>query len=83
MAQPEITEEVLTEFKKILEDDGVPKNIKTKINDIMSMFSNSETTPECKTNKALQELDEISEETNVPEHIRTQIWGIVSLLEST
>ena len=82
MAQ-EITKEVLNEFEKIIDDEYVPKNIKSKINELISMFGDNETTPECKTNRALEELDEISEEANIPDHIRTQIWSIVSLLEST
>lgn len=77
-----ITQEVLAEFEKIIDDESVPKNIKSKINELISMFDDKETTPECKNNRALQELDEISEESNVPEHVRTHIWSIVSLLES-
>tara|TARA_Y100000310_G_C20594554_1_gene769824 strand:- start:195 stop:449 length:255 start_codon:yes stop_codon:yes gene_type:complete len=73
---------ILSEFEKILNDEGVPKNIKIKISTIVSMFSETESTTKFKTNKALQELDEISEETNIPEHVRTQIWSIVSILES-
>lgn len=83
MSSRGIVEEVIAEFEKILEDECVPRNIKLKINEIISMFDNAETTPECKTNKALEELDEISEQANMPEHTRTQIWSIVSLLESS
>ncbi len=77
-----ITQEILAEFEKIIDDESAPKNIKLKITELISMFEDAETTPECKNNRALQELDEISEEANIPEHIRTHIWGIVSLLES-
>ncbi len=75
-------EDILIEFEKILNDENVPKNIKSKITDIISTLNSQENTQEFKTNKALQELDEVSEETNIPEHTRTQIWGIASLLES-
>jgi uncharacterized protein len=74
--------EVIFEFQKIIDDETIPKNIKLKMGNLVSMFSEESSTPEFKTNKALQELEEISEETNIPEHIRTQIWCIVSLLES-
>ena len=74
--------EVILEFEKILNDENVPKNIKTRVNEIISTLNENSNTQEFKTNKALQELDEISEENNIPEHTRTQIWGIVSLLES-
>ena len=72
---------MLREFEKITSDENIPKNIKSKIENIVSIF-NEDATTEFKSNKALQELEEISEETNIPEHIRTQIWAIVSLLES-
>ena len=75
-------EDILSEFKKILEDDNIPKNIKIKVNDIISTLNEKNDDEGFKKNKVLQELDEISEENNIPEHIRTQIWGIVSLLES-
>lgn len=74
--------DILIEFEKILNDENVPKNIKSKISDIITTLNSQENTQEFKTNKALQELDEVSEETNIPEHTRTQIWSIVSLLES-
>jgi len=75
--------EIIIEFKKILDDESVPKNIRAKISDIIYTLNGNENTKEFKTNKVLQELDEISEEANVPEHTRTHIWSIVSLLEST
>ena len=75
-------EDILIEFEKILNDENVPKNIKSKITEIISTLNYQENTQEFNTNKALQELDEVSEETNIPEHTRTQIWGIASLLES-
>ncbi|MAF50845.1 MAG: hypothetical protein CMH64_02020 [Nanoarchaeota archaeon] len=77
----EIREEVVLEFEKIISDDNVPKNIKSKIDNIITIF-NEQTSKEVQTNKALQELEEISEESNMPDHVRTQLWGIVSLLES-
>jgi len=78
----EIREEVIIEFEKIINDNTTPKNIKSKIDKIITIFNENTSTPESKTNKALQELEEISEEANIPEHVRTQIWSIVSLLES-
>lgn len=74
--------ELLIEFEKILGDDNVPKNIKIKINTIITTLDEKNTATGIKANKALQELDEISEENNIPEYIRTQIWSIVSILES-
>ncbi|MAG52538.1 MAG: hypothetical protein CMH62_01090 [Nanoarchaeota archaeon] len=82
MSEQRISKEVIPEFEKIINDDGVPKNIKSKIDNIISIITEASSTTEFKTNKALQELEEISEETNMPEHVRTQIWSIVSLLES-
>jgi uncharacterized protein (UPF0147 family) len=77
-----LNKEVVVEFERMCNDEGIPQNIKVKMESIVSMLSDKETTAEFKTNKALQELDEISEENNVPEHLRTQIWSLVSILES-
>lgn len=78
----EFNKEVITEFKKLCEDDTTPQNIKAKIENIVSILTESSTTIEFKTSKALEELDEISEDANLPEHLRTQIWGISCILES-
>ena len=62
-------------------DTTVPKNIKQKIEDIISNLSNEQEVSMME-NRALNELDEISDNNNIQPYTRTQIWSIVSLLES-
>ena len=62
-------------------DTTVPKNIKQKIEDIISNLSDEQEVS-MMVNRALNELDEISDNNNIQPYTRTQIWSIVSLLES-
>ncbi|MFH0874406.1 MAG: UPF0147 family protein [archaeon] len=68
----------LTELK---EDNTVPRNIKLKIDAIITMLNNNGDIS-MNINKALNELDEISNDNNLQAYTRTQIWNIVSILES-
>ncbi len=74
--------EVFEMISKIEEDNTVPKNIKSKIQNVLISLKEEEKELDFRINKALQDLDEISEDNNIPDYIRTQIWSIVSLLES-
>jgi uncharacterized protein (UPF0147 family) len=70
--------DVMTEF---LEDPSVPKNVKAKIQVIVTdLKSDSELS--IKVNRSLQKLEEISEDANLQAFNRTQVWNIISLLES-
>jgi len=77
----EVKKEAIEIFNVIKEDNSVPKNIKSKIQE-MGLILESKEDEAMNVNKVLQGLDDISEESNLPEHIRTQIWNIASLLES-
>lgn len=70
--------ELLTE---LLNDNTVPRNVKGKIEQIIS-FLNEEKELSLRVNKALNILDEISDDNNMQAYTRTQIWNIASMLES-
>ena len=71
---------VIDALSELEEDITVPKNIKSKIAEIInSLQDNVELS--IRINKALNELDEIANDSNLQSYIRTQIWGVVSLLE--
>ena len=73
--------QVLESLEELQNDNTVPKNIKSKIGNIISTLNeNNETS--IKVNKALDEFDEIVSDINLEPHTRTQIWGVVSALES-
>jgi uncharacterized protein (UPF0147 family) len=73
-------EEVIRALTNLKEDDGVPKNVRSKIELIIVDLSD-ETELSTKVSKSLHHLDEVSEDLNLPGFIRTQIWNISSMLE--
>jgi len=75
-----ITEAVdlLTQIEK---DHTVPKNIRVRIREAISILQNEEEIS-IRLDRSLQHLDGLSDDPNVPSYTRAQIWNIVSLLES-
>jgi uncharacterized protein (UPF0147 family) len=61
-------------------DEGLPKNIKAKIDEIIIALAD-DTDLSAKVGKSLHTLDEISEDLNIQPFIRTQIWNVSSMLE--
>ncbi|RJQ15507.1 hypothetical protein C4573_05095 [Candidatus Woesearchaeota archaeon] len=73
-------QDVVEALEMLEHDEGVPKNIRSKIIDIKKKLQdNCEIS--LKVNQCLQELDEIAEDINLQTFIRTQIWNVSSLLE--
>ncbi len=73
--------EVIALLAQIEVDYTVPKNIRSKVRDILSIL-NGEGEESIKLDKSLQELDLLSNDPSVPSFTRTQIWNAMSLLES-
>lgn len=73
--------DVLEAIQELQEDVTIPKNIKTKLEEISEILKSKEDVS-IRVNKALHELDEISDDTNIQPYARTQIWNIASMLES-
>ena len=72
--------EIIQALTALKEDEGVPKNVRIKIDTIIhELNENSELS--LKVGKSLHSLDEISEDLNIPSFIRTQIWNISSMFE--
>jgi uncharacterized protein (UPF0147 family) len=72
--------DIIQALTALKEDEGVPKNVRSKIDTIISDL-NDESDLSSKVGKSLHSLDEISEDLNIPAFIRTQIWNISSMLE--
>lgn len=71
----------ITKALSILKDDeGLPKNIRAKIDEIIIALTD-DTDLSSKVGKSLHTLDEISEDMNIQPFIRTQIWNVSSMLE--
>jgi len=73
--------EILSVVSQIEQDSTVPKNVKTKIKEIIAILQ-QDLDAAVKSNKILQELDDIADDPNMPTYTRTQIWSIVSALET-
>ena len=77
----EIIGDAIYALQELQEDVTVPKNIKLKLEEIVTVLKSDEELS-IKVNKALNELDEISDDANIHPHTRTQIWNIASILET-
>jgi len=71
---------VISSLSEIQEDTTVPRNVRTKIESIISALK-EEVELSIKINKALNELDGLSGDVNLQAYTRTQIWNIMSVLE--
>ena len=74
-------QEVIDALHELEKDPSVPKNIKTKVSEMISDMK-SEKDLSLKVNKSLSELDDIANDVNLPTFVRTQIWSIAGMLES-
>jgi uncharacterized protein (UPF0147 family) len=73
-------DDVVTYLKELLNDNTVPRNVKTKIESIVKSFQ-EKTDMSLKINKALSVLEEISDDNNIQPYTRAQVWNAVSMLE--
>lgn len=73
-------QEVINALEMLKEEVGIPKNLKTKINTIISILNNSEEDKEIRCHKAEAILSEVSNDNALQPFIRTQIYQIISLL---
>lgn len=72
--------EITNLLQEIIEDRGVPRNIKNSINESLSVL-NGTSTPEEKVASVVSVLDDAANDPNLSMHTRTHIWNIVSVLE--
>lgn len=68
-------------LEDILKDRGVPRNIKSSIEESINIL-NSKDPEEEKIATIISILDEASNDPNLSPHARTKIWNMVSVLES-
>ena len=76
-------EDVVGLVNEIVEDSTLPRNVKTKLEEISSELKETETKDlRLKADKCIHELDDISSDVNIQPFVRTHIWSVVSMLES-
>lgn len=74
-------ETIIETLQEIAEDTSVPRNVKLKLAEIITVLKNQKEELLIRKDKALSGLDEIAEDTNLQAYARTQIWNVVSALE--
>ena len=74
-------EEVKELMQEVIDDRGVPRNIRAAIQDGLDKISAKEL-ESINVSSAIYALDDISNDINMPSHTRTSLWEIISLLES-
>tara|TARA_Y100000310_G_C20387547_1_gene671185 strand:+ start:428 stop:658 length:231 start_codon:yes stop_codon:yes gene_type:complete len=72
--------EILDTLTNIEQDSTVPRNIREKIKDTITILENKD--DKLRIEKSLEDLGDIAEDANVPSYARMQIWSIVSQLET-
>ncbi len=80
MAESDI-KEVIDVMIELMNDNTVPRNIKTKVEGIIKSLQETKD-KSMRINKALSILEEVSDDNNIQPYTRTQLWNIVSMLES-
>ncbi len=71
---------VIEALNELKEDNTVPKNIKAKFENMISLLQ-EDTDDSIKINRVMHEIEEITEDSNMQPYTRTQIFNVVSLLE--
>jgi uncharacterized protein (UPF0147 family) len=72
--------EVIGALKMLKQEVGIPKNLKSKIDNIILILNNQGESQETRVHKAEIILDEVSNDSSLQPFIRTQIYQIVGLL---
>ena len=73
--------EINTMLQDIMDDRGVPRNIKASLEESISILNGSDSEEE-KVASVISVLDDASADPNLSFHARTKIWNMVSMLES-
>ncbi|MBN2042903.1 MAG: UPF0147 family protein [Candidatus Aenigmarchaeota archaeon] len=73
--------EAIELLEGILNDRGVPRNIKSSIEESMSTLNDPEESENVKLSTVISILDDASNDPNISLYARTKMWDVVSKLE--
>ena len=83
MHESESLQLIVGDLLMIQEDEGVPKNVKQRIQNAITILQDVETKNlNLSIAKSVQELSEVAEDPNVPRYMQMEILKVVSQLES-
>lgn len=69
--------EMLGELKR---DNSIPRNIRSKIEDVLTEISKDDCKFDIKVSRLLNNLEDISDDPNLPSYIRTEILTTIGIL---
>lgn len=76
-------EDVVAAINDVLEDPALQKNIKSKLEHIVSILkASTKKDVRLKVDKCIDELDEICNDVNIQPFVRTQLWTLIGMLET-
>lgn len=75
-------EDVVSQIEEMKEEKELPKNIKTKLEEIISILKTDGQELSLKIDRALGELEELSDDVNIPSDVRMDLFNLSSLLEN-
>ncbi len=82
MTEDDVMIDILEALEDIKEDSTVPKNVRSKIDEMIGTLQQDDVDISLRVDKVQQELEEISSDSNLQAFTRTQLWSVVSLLET-
>lgn len=74
-------ETLLYMLQELLNDDQVPRNVRSKVQEVMAILKSNEELS-VKKHKAMDKMEEFNDDTNLKVFTRSQIWDVVSQLEN-
>jgi|YelNatPaOPRAMG01_1025707.scaffolds.fasta_scaffold102904_3 uncharacterized protein (UPF0147 family) len=74
-------DKALALLEEVLKDRGVPRNIKTTIEQSINIVKNENESDDVKISTIITMLDEATNDPNISLYARTKIWNVVSKLE--
>ena len=77
----EVVKQVVEILDAIIEEEGVPRNIKRGANEAKELISGSPENIGAKAASAINILNDLIVDPNTPIHVRTQILSAIALLE--
>lgn len=81
MKMTDKVKEAIELLEGILNDRGVPRNIKSSIEESMSTLNDPEESENVKLSTVISILDDASNDPNISLYARTKMWDVVSKLE--
>jgi len=78
----EKVQRAITLLQSIVDDTGVPRNIRGAANNAIKMLHNEKLSLGVRAANAISILEEISQDPNMPLHTRVRLWNIISILET-